>query len=229
LEEFLPKGTIGLSQDTKRRIALILQGTTSGPGTHIRELKFASDPYKREEQVKRFLKLSNDYFSGIIQFIKSEDYIVPIVVNTEAIEIKRRSVSTNTIIIATVILLHLFQFNRGPTKTNLNEKLMATDLSGYQIKKAIRELKDLRWVESKKEGGITYFDPTPVLKACIPISILKEVWEELYQERTDKERLEVFLPKDYLKIQKEMNFSRLDEFQIEKKEENKKNESKEGF
>ena len=82
---------------------MILQGTSSGPGINIKELKFSNDPIKRKEEVNRFLKLANNHFSGIMQFIKSKDYIIPIVINTEAIEIKRRSVSTRTITIATTI------------------------------------------------------------------------------------------------------------------------------
>ena len=218
MEDFLTMGTIGLSQDTKRRISMILQGTSSGPGINIKDLKFSNDPNKREDQITRFLKLANNHFSGIIQFIKSKDYIVPIVINTEAIEIKRRSLSTRTIIIATLILLHEFQFNRGPTKNNLDEKLVVTDLNDYEIRRAISELKSLRWIESIKEGEIIYLNPTPVLKACIPIDILREVWEEVYSERTDKERLEIFLPKEYLKIQKSLNYTRLDDYKIPKKE-----------
>ncbi len=221
MEEFLPKGSIGLSQDTKRRISMILQGTSSGPGINIKELKFSNDQDKREDQIKKFLKLANNHFSGIIQFIKSKDYIVPIVINTEAIEIKRRSISTRTIILATLILLHEFQFNRGPTKNNLVEKLVVTDLNENEIRRAIRELKSLRWIESIKEGEIVYLNPTPVLKACIPLNILREVWEDVYSERADKERLEIFLPKEYLKIQKSLNYTRLDDYKIlsKKKEE----------
>ena len=81
MEDFLPKNSIGLSQDTKRRISLILQGTSSGPGINLRELKFSNDTIKRDEEIKRFLKLANNHFSGILQFVKSKDYIIPIVIN----------------------------------------------------------------------------------------------------------------------------------------------------
>jgi len=66
-----------------------------------------------------------------------------------------------------------------------------------------------------------YLNPTPVLKACIPLNILREVWEEVYSERADKERLEIFLPKEYLKIQKSLNYTRLDDYKVlnKKKEE----------
>ena len=212
MEDFLPKGTIGLSQDTKRRISLILQGTSAGPGCNIRTLKFSNDPKKREDEIQRFLDLSNNHFSGILQFVQSKEYLVPIVINSEAIEIKRRSVSTGTIAIAALILLHDFQFNRGPTLNNLTEKLTATELEDSEINRSIRELRKLRWIERKKEESIEYLNPTPILKACIPLDVLREVWKILYSERSDKERLEIFLPKDYLKIQKNLNFSRLDDF-----------------
>lgn len=223
MEEFLPKGTIGLSQDTKRRIALILQGTSAGPGCNIKTLKFSNNPKKRENEIQRFLNLANNHFSGIIQFVQSIDYIVPIVINSEAIEIKRRSVSTGTIAIAALILLHDFQFNRGPTVNNLTEKLTATELQDSEINRSIRELRKLRWIERKKEDNTTYLNPTPILKACVPLDVLREVWKIVYSERSDKQRLEIFLPKDYLKIQKNLNYTRLDDFSDlnnKKKEEN---------
>lgn len=223
MEEFLPKGAIGLSQDTKRRIALILQGTSAGPGCNIKTLKFSNDPKKKENEVSRFLNLTNNHFSGILQFVQAKDYIVPIVVNSEAIEIKRRSVSTATIAIAALVLLHDFQFNRGPTMNNLTEKLTVTEIQDSEINRSIRELQKLRWIERKEEGNIVYLNPTPVLKACVPLDVLQEVWKTVYSERSDKERLEIFLPKDYLQIQKNLNYTSLDDFSDlndENKEEN---------
>jgi len=199
---------IGLNHESKRRLALILQGTGSGPGYNINTLNFTKDPEKRDKDIEDFIRLINRHFNGILQLVRSGNIIVPIIINQSATEVKHRAIPSKVIALASIILLHQFANNFGPTLANLEKKFEVTNVSTNELRQLIRELKNLRWVVEEEEAGVTYYSPSQILKACISQEMLEEIYSELYFESDDKEEralLEEFLPKEYIKSRRKLH------------------------
>ncbi|MEX2683830.1 MAG: hypothetical protein Q6373_019820 [Candidatus Sigynarchaeota archaeon] len=203
---------IGLSNEIKRRVALILQGTSDGPGVNIKQLRFTTSPEEIDREIDAFIKLVNKHYEGVIQFVRSGEIIVPIIVNKEAIEQKRRSISSKTIMLASIILLHEFVNHQGPTLANLEKKFQVTNIDTKEIQALLRELKMIRWVEEIEEAGVKYFNPTPVLKGCISPEMLLAEYSAVFHEASDpgeKELLLSFLPREYIKVQRTLRTSQI--------------------
>jgi hypothetical protein len=223
---------IGLSSDVKRRVALILQGTSEGPGMNIKQLRFTATPEELDKEIEAFVKLVNKHYEGVIQFVRSGGTIVPIIVNKEAIEQKRRSISSKTIALASIIILHEFVNHQGPTLANLEKKFQITNIETREIQALLRELKALRWVEEIEEAGVTCFNPTPVLKACISPEMLLAEYSVAYHETpnpAEKEVLLSFLPKDYIKVQRTLKTSQASLFDsVQRAQNEEKGEDQDG-
>lgn len=192
-----------LSYEDRRRLALILQGTSAGPGININQLNFNKDLEKLDGEIERFIQMINKYFEGILQLIRSGNFIVPIITNQDAIEVKRRSISSKVIGLACIILLHEFVYKNGPTLTDLETKFQITKINTRELVQLISDLRKLHWVDEIEEAGVIYYVPSAVLKACISPEMLITVYSEIYIESKDEEEKELliqFLPKEYMKI-----------------------------
>ncbi|MFX1294263.1 MAG: hypothetical protein ACFFD2_05320 [Promethearchaeota archaeon] len=198
---------IGLNPQAKRRLALILQGTTAGPGIGINALNFNRDPEKQKKEIDDFIGSINKYFAGILQLVRSSNYIVPVITNPGATEVKRRSISSKVVALACIILLHHFTHNQGPTLTSLEKKFQVTNVGTRELRLLIRELRGLRWVDEIVEAGITYYSPSPVLEACISPEMLRIIYSDIHSESINKEErelLEQFFPKEYMRARRKL-------------------------
>jgi len=197
------KSWMGLNYEDKRRLALILQGTSAGPGLNINQLNFTKDLEKLDDEIDSFIRMINRYFEGILQLIRSGNFIIPIIINQDAIEVKRRSISSKVIALACIVLLHEFVYKHGPTLSNLETKLQVTNVDIRELRQLISDLKNLRWVDEIEEAGVIYYIPSAGLKACISPEMLITIYSEIYIESKDEEEKEMllqFFPKEYMKI-----------------------------
>ncbi|TKJ23914.1 MAG: hypothetical protein CEE43_01760 [Promethearchaeota archaeon Loki_b32] len=187
---------MGLDKETLRKISIILQGTSKGPGISSKLLNFPNT-----EEIKKFIITTNRYFEGILQIVETEDKIVPIIINPDAYESKRRAISNKAIALVCIILLHEFEYSQGPTFDLLEQKLQSTSISANELRGILRELRHNRWIIEIKRENIIIYHPTTVLKACISPEMLKRILREIDEEYTDI-NLEPYLPKDYLELRK---------------------------
>lgn len=187
---------MGLDKETMRKISIILQGTSEGPGISSKLLNFPNT-----EEIKKFVITTNRYFEGILQIVETEDKIVPIIINPDAYESKRRAISNKAIALVCIILLHEFEYSQGPTFDLLEQKLQSTSISANELRGILRELRRNRWIIEIKRENIIIYHPTTVLKACISPEMLKRILREIDEEYTDI-NLEPYLPKDYLELRK---------------------------
>lgn len=190
---------MGLDRETMRKISIILQGTSEGPGVSSKLLNFSN-----YEEIEKFIIVVNRYFEGILQFIQTHDKIVPIIINPDAYESKRRSISNKAIALACIILLHEFEYSQGPTFNALEQKLQSTKINTNKLRGILRELRLNRWIREIKKENINIYQPTNVLKACMSTEMLRKVFEEIAQEGYDDIHFESFLPDDFLKIRKKI-------------------------
>jgi len=195
---------VGLSHETKLRLSLILQGTGKGPGFNITQLNFSKEPETRENEINMFIINVNKHFEGILQVVRSENYIVPIIINSDAIDIKRRALSSKFIALACIILLHRFYNEHGPTFDNLEKKLQMTTIKPSEIKSIIRELSAQHWIMEYQEENITYFEPTELMSACISEEMLIKIFYEVYNKETNIDLLTQFLPKEYIRARSKL-------------------------
>jgi len=190
---------IGLDKETLRKISIILQGTSNGIGINSKLLNFSNT-----QEIDNFITLANRYFEGILQFVQTQEKIVPIIINLDAYESKRRAISNKTIALACIILLHEFEFLNGPTFDVLEQKLQSTSINANEVRGILRELKRNRWIREINKGGFKTYQPTTVLKACISPEMLKKIFEQIIHEDYDDVHFESFLPENYLQIQKKI-------------------------
>lgn len=190
---------IGLDKETMRKVSIILQGTSKGVGINSKLLNFSNN-----QEIENFLTLVNRYFEGILQFVQTQEKIVPIIINPEAFESKRRAISKKAIALACIILLHEFEYLIGPTFEILEQKLQSTSINANELRKVLRELRRYRWIKEIDKEGIKIYYPTTVLKSCISIDILKEIFEQIVQEGYDDIQFESFLPEDYLQSRRKI-------------------------
>ncbi len=191
--------TFGLDKETLRKISIILQGTSEGPGYNIKLLNFSNS-----EEIEKFIKMSNRYFEGILQFIQTEDKIVPIIINPDAFESKRRAISNKAIALACIILLHEFEYSQDPTFNLLEQKLQSTSITPGELRSVLRELRSNRWIREIKQENISLYHPTTVLKSCISPEMLKTVLIEIDREAYSDIKLKSFLPENYLEVRKKV-------------------------
>ncbi|MFW9876827.1 MAG: hypothetical protein ACFFG0_27350 [Candidatus Thorarchaeota archaeon] len=189
---------MGLDKETMRKISLILQGTSEGPGISSKLLNFSN-----MEEIEKFITLANRYFEGILQFVETEDKIVPIIINPDAYESKRRVISNKAIALACIILLHEFEYSQGPTFDLLEQKLQSTNIRAKELRGILRELRRNRWIREIKRENFTKYHPTTVLKACISPEMLKNILKEIDEKYTDI-NLDPYLPQDYLEVRKKL-------------------------
>lgn len=189
---------MGLDKETMRKISIILQGTSEGPGVSLKLLNFS-----KIEEIEKFIILVNRYFEGILQFVETEEKIVPIIINPDAYESKRRAVSNKAIALACIILFHEFEYSQGPTFDLLEQKLQSTNINANELRGMLRELRRNRWIREIKRENIIIYHPTTVLKACISPEMLKKILREINKEYTDI-NLEPYLPNDYLEVRKKL-------------------------
>ena len=190
---------IGLDKETLRKISIILQGTSNGIGINSKLLNFSNT-----QEIDNFITLANRYFEGILQFVQTQEKIVPIIINLDAYESKRRAISNKTIALACIILLHEFEFLNGPTFDVLEQKLQSTSINANELRGILRELKRNRWIRETDKDSIKTYQPTAVLKACISTEMLKDIFEQIVHEDYDDIHFESFLPENYLQIRKKI-------------------------
>ncbi len=190
---------IGLDKETLRKISIILQGTSNGIGINSKLLNFSNT-----QEIDNFITLANRYFEGILQFVQTQEKIVPIIINLDAYESKRRAISNKTIALACIILLHEFEFLKGPTFDVLEQKLQSTSINANELRGILRELKRNRWIRETDKDSIKIYQPTAVLKACISTEMLKDIFEQIVHEDYNDIHFESFLPETYLQIRKKI-------------------------
>ena len=198
-KELFNSHLIGLDKETKRKISIILQGTSLGPGVSYKLLNFLN-----QEEIERFIVTVNRHFEGILQFVQTQEKIVPIIINPDAYESKRRAISNKAISVACIILLHEFSYNQGLTFDVLEQKLQSTSINTSDLRKVLRELKRTQWLKEIKKGNIDLILPTTVLKACISLEMLEKILEGIKQEGFKDINLESILPDDYLELRKKI-------------------------
>ncbi len=192
---------MGLDKETIRKISIILQGTSEGPGISSKLLNFTTI-----EEIDKFIILANRYFEGILQFVETEEKIVPIIINPDAYESKRRAISNKAIALACIILLHEFEYSQGPSFDILEQRLQSTNIYANELRRILRELKRNRWIREIKRENLTIYHTTTVLKSCISPEMLKKILREIDDEYADI-NLEPYLPKDYLEVRKKLKLT----------------------
>ncbi len=198
-KELFKSNLIGLDKETKRKISIILQGTSLGPGVSYKLLNFLN-----QEEIERFIVTVNRHFEGILQFVQTQKKIVPIIINPDAYESKRRAISNKAISVACIILLHEFSYNQGLTFDVIEQKLQSTSINASELRKVLRELKRSEWIKEIKKGNINLILPTTVLKACISLEMLEKILEGINQEGFKDINLASILPDDYLELRKKI-------------------------
>ena len=193
-----------LNQLAKYRLSLILQGSSSFTGTHIKWLKFPSDPNDREKEIQGFIDLINRKFRGILQIIADDDYISPIIKNTKAENYPYRILGKDAVALSLIILLHSFHNEFGPSIQVLEEKLAGTKLDKKSIKLLLSDLSKFRLINIKIVNGIEIFEPTNVLQGCLSHSFLAEVISKVYNKTKDEILKKFMPPSSFLKIQQQV-------------------------
>ena len=193
-----------LNQLAKYRLSLILQGSSSFTGTHIKWLKFSSDPNDREKEIQGFIDLINRKFRGILQIIADDDYISPIIKNTKAENYPYRILGKDAVALSLIILLHSFHNEFGPSIPVLEEKLAGTKLDKKSIKLLLSDLSKFRLINIKIVNGIEIFEPTNVLQGCLSHSFLAEVISKVYNKTKDEILKKFMPPSSFLKIQQQV-------------------------
>lgn len=191
-----------LSGKDKRRIALILQGTSDSPGCHISKLEFGSKS-EQEQNAKMFVKLMNTTFRGIIQFVLSDSYILALASNSGSKDDTYNSVNGPAIALACLILFHYFEYEKGPTLANLQNDAEGTPLHD-SITAHLRTLKVARWIIVENIQNIEYYQPTEVMFACISFDTIKQVYESIYSDSEERPKLIRFFNKNYRSIQQSL-------------------------
>ena len=138
------------------------------------------------------------------------DFIVPVIINQGAMELQRNNISGNTIFVACIIFLHDFVENSSITLEELEKMLECTLLERKEIKKAITELNELKWLEYSEENE-NAFRPSTVMMACISPELLVEILSKIHAETRDeelKERIDNFLPKEYRKVRRSIKVTK---------------------
>ena len=211
-----------LNQLAKYRLSLILQGSSSFTGTHIKWLKFSSDPNDREKEIQGFIDLINRKFRGILQIIADDDYISPIIKNTKAENYPYRILGKDAVALSLIILLHSFHNEFGPSIPVLEEKLAGTKLDKKSIKLLLSDLSKFRLINIKIVNGIEIFEPTNVLQGCLSHSFLAEVISKVYNKTKDEILKKFMPPSSFLKIQQQVGnkIMKITDFFIKKNDEN---------
>ena len=211
-----------LNQLAKYRLSLILQGSSSSTGTHIKWLKFSSDPNDREREIQGFIDLINMKFRGILQIIVDDDYISPIIKNTKAENYPYRILGKDAVALSLIILLHSFHNEFGPSIPVLEEKLASTKLDKKSIKLLLSDLSKFRLINIKIVNGIEIFEPTNVLQGCLSHSFLAEVISKVYNKTKDEILKKFMPPSSFLKIQQQVGnkIMKITDFFIKKNDEN---------
>lgn len=211
-----------LNQLAKYRLSLILQGSSSFTGTHIKWLKFSSDPDDREKEIQGFIDLINRKFRGILQIIADDDYISPIIKNTKAENYPYRILGKDAVALSLIILLHSFHNEFGPSIPVLEEKLAGTKLDKKSIKLLLSDLSKFRLINIKIVNGIEIFEPTNVLQGCLSHSFLAEVISKVYNKTKDEILKKFMPPSSFLKIQQQVGnkIMKITDFFIKKNDEN---------
>lgn len=211
-----------LNQLTKYRLSLILQGSSSSSGIHIKWLKFSSDPDDRKREIKGFIDLINGKFRGILQIVADDDYITPIIKNTKAENYPYRILGKDAVALSIIILLHSFHNEFGPSIPVLEDKLAGTKLDKKSIKSLLGDLSKFRLIDKKNINGIEVYEPTNVLKGCLSHSFLAEIISKVYNKSKDDILKNFMPPSAFLKTQQQVGnkIIKITDFLMEKKDEN---------